>query len=315
MAAARSAGAVLPCRSPETSTPVPSRLVSSRMSPGLRAALAQQLVGMGGADHREAVLGLRVADRVAAGQRPAGLADLGRGALEDRRQDVPRQVLGEGRDREREEHPAAHREHVGERVRRGDLAVRPRVVDQRREEIERPDDREVVADAVGRGVVGRSQPGDQLVRGVGRGVGAEPAERVGEEVGPELRGTAAAVGQVGQSERVRRRAPRASSCPDDRSARATIGAGAVGSRWVPWSSKPVARRSARRGGFDSHAFPPQGDDRGAGTFRADARWGILADRHSRRSPSATRSIPKGTSSVDSGDDDDGDWFRSEGVIT
>ena len=33
-------------------------------------------------------------------------------------------------------------------------------------------------------------------------------------------------------------------------------AGAVGSRWVPWSSKPVARRSARRGGFDSHAFPP-----------------------------------------------------------
>ena len=33
--------------------------------------------------------------------------------------------------------------------------------------------------------------------------------------------------------------------------------GAVGSRWVPWSSKPVARRSARRGGFDSHAFPPR----------------------------------------------------------
>ena len=36
--------------------------------------------------------------------------------------------------------------------------------------------------------------------------------------------------------------------------------GAVGSRWVPWSSKPVARRSARRGGFDSHAFPPRRAD-------------------------------------------------------
>ena len=32
--------------------------------------------------------------------------------------------------------------------------------------------------------------------------------------------------------------------------------GAVGPRWVPWSSKPVARHSVRRGGFDSHAFPP-----------------------------------------------------------
>ena len=32
--------------------------------------------------------------------------------------------------------------------------------------------------------------------------------------------------------------------------------GAEGSRWVPRSSKPVARRPASRGGFDSHALPP-----------------------------------------------------------
>src|SRR5206468_9030824 len=38
----------------------------------------------------------------------------------------------------------------------------------------------------------------------------------------------------------------------------TIGEGAEGSRWVPRSSKPVARRSASRGGFDSHALPPVG---------------------------------------------------------
>ncbi len=172
---------------------------------GSRPALAQELVGVGGADHGEAVLGLRVADRVAAGQRPAGLADLGRGAVEDLGQHVTRQVLGERRDRQREQHPAAHREHVGERVRGCDLAVGPRVVDERREEVERADDREVVADSVGGGIVRRGQAGDQLVRGVGRGVGAKSAERVSEQVRPELRGTAAAVGEVGQAQRVRRR--------------------------------------------------------------------------------------------------------------
>ena len=35
-------------------------------------------------------------------------------------------------------------------------------------------------------------------------------------------------------------------------------AGADGSRWVPRSSTPVTPHSVRRGGFDSHAFPPGG---------------------------------------------------------
>src|SRR5215212_5965478 len=39
--------------------------------------------------------------------------------------------------------------------------------------------------------------------------------------------------------------------------RHTIGnRGVAGSRWIPRSSKPVTLRSARRGGFDSHALPP-----------------------------------------------------------
>ena len=43
----------------------------------------------------------------------------------------------------------------------------------------------------------------------------------------------------------------------DTDAAATIATlGAEGSRWVPRSSKPVARRPASRGGFDSHALPP-----------------------------------------------------------
>ena len=179
------------------------------------AALAQQPVGMGGADDRQPVLGLGVADRVAAGERAAGLADLGRGAAEDLGEDVARQVLGERRDRQREQDPAAHREDVGQGVGRRDLAERPRVVDERREEVERADDREVVADAVGGGVVGRVQPGDQGGIGVRRGLGAKAAQRVGEQVGPELRRTAAAVGQLGQAEDsgdgVERR-----SCADDR---------------------------------------------------------------------------------------------------
>ena len=124
---------------------------------GPGAALAQQLVGMGGADHREAVLGLGIADRVAAGERAARLAHLGRRAREDLGHDVARQVLGEGRDRQREQHPAAHREDVRQRVRGGDLAEGPRVVHERREEVERADDREVVAHPVDRRVVGRGR--------------------------------------------------------------------------------------------------------------------------------------------------------------
>ena len=56
----------------------------------------------------------------------------------------PRQVLGERRDRHREQDAAAHREDVRQRVGRGDLAEGPRVVDERREEVERADDRQVV---------------------------------------------------------------------------------------------------------------------------------------------------------------------------
>ena len=45
---------------------------------------------MRGADDRQPVLGLGVADRVAAGERAARLADLGRGAGEDLGHDVSR---------------------------------------------------------------------------------------------------------------------------------------------------------------------------------------------------------------------------------
>ena len=255
IAAARSARLVRPWRRAGDEDAGPERLGQDEPVARPGAALAQQPVGMGGADDRQPVLRLRVADGVAAGERAAGLADLGRGAGEDLGQHVARQVLGEGRDRQREQDPAAHREDVGQGVGRGDLAERPRVVDERREEVERADDREVVADAVDGGVVGRVEAGDQVGAGAAAASAPRPASASASRSAPSF------AAQPPQSvSSVRRNG--VGSCGSGHAAdetvdsRATIAAGAVGSRWVPWSSKPVARRSARRGGFDSHAFPP-----------------------------------------------------------
>ena len=165
-----------------------------------RAALAEQPIGVRGADDREPVLRLRVADRVAAGEDAARLADLRGRRLEHRGERRLREVLGERGDRQREQHPAAHREHVRQRVGRGDLAVRDRVVDERREEVERAEDREVVRDAVRGGVVGRLEAGDE--RRVAVRARAQPGERIGQQVRPQLRGTAAALGELGQADRL-----------------------------------------------------------------------------------------------------------------
>ena len=54
---------------------------------------------MRGPDHGEPVLRLGIADRVPAGEGAARLADLGRGAVEDRGHRVPWQLLGKRRDR------------------------------------------------------------------------------------------------------------------------------------------------------------------------------------------------------------------------
>jgi hypothetical protein len=164
-------------------------------------ALAEQPVRVARADHGEAVLGLRVADRVAARQHAARLADLRGRGFEHRRHRVAREVLGERRDRQGEQDPSAHREHVRERVGGRDLAEVGGIVDERREEVERAEDREVVGDAVGGGVVGRLEAGDE------RGGSAacdrrscarpESRQRLGQQVRAQLGRAAAAVGQLG----------------------------------------------------------------------------------------------------------------------
>ena len=175
--------------------PCPQALGQDEDVTGLCPTLAQEAIGMGGTDDREAVLRFGIADRVTARERAAGLADLGRGALEDGREHVPRQLLGERRDRQGEQDAATHREHVAQRVRGRDLAERPRIVDQRGKEIERADDGQIVADPIRGGVVGRVETRDQRVRSR---LAREPTERIRQQVGPELGGAAAAIGQRGE---------------------------------------------------------------------------------------------------------------------
>ena len=85
-------------------------------------------VWMRGADHREPVLRLVVADRVPSSQqRPSGAHRLVR-PLEDLAQNARGQLLGKGRDREGHQRRSAHGEDVVERVGRGDGAEVARIV-------------------------------------------------------------------------------------------------------------------------------------------------------------------------------------------
>jgi len=150
---------------------------------------------MGDPDHGQAVLRLGIADRVAAGERPARLADLAAGPGQDLGHDPLGQLLGKGRDRQGEQDPAAHREHIRQGIGRGDLAECARVVDQGREEIEGADDCQLGCHEVDGRVVGRAQTGEQLRRSVLR---TQLGERVGQDVGTELGRAAARRRERGQ---------------------------------------------------------------------------------------------------------------------
>ena len=88
-----------------------------------------------------------------------------------------REPLGEGRDVQRGRHPAAHGEHVAARVGGGDGAEVGRVVDERREEVGRGHDGDVVADSVDGGVVEGSQADEERVVGRAGQVTNEAGER------------------------------------------------------------------------------------------------------------------------------------------
>jgi L-seryl-tRNA(Ser) seleniumtransferase len=256
----------------------PERLRQHQDVAWLGAALPEEPVGCGDADDRESVLRLRVADGVATGKDAPGRTNPIRGAIEDRPERRRGHVLRDCRDRQREQHSAAHREHIGQGVRSRDLAERPRVVDDRREEVERADDGDTRRDEMDRRIIGWIEPRDQTGRAIAIELehiltGTETGQRLAQDVGAELGSAAAAARQLGQPHgrdvvvehaliigaasagpgTMLRRS--CASAERGRAAEYDV-AGAEGSRWAPSSSKRVARRSASRGGFDSHALPP-----------------------------------------------------------
>ena len=196
-------------RRPALSSPAdeqagPERFRQQQHVPRAGAALPQQAIRMRHADHREAIFRLGIADRVAAGKDAPSFPNLVRGAVQDGPELLGGKILGNGGDRQREQDPAAHREDVGQGIGGRDLAVRAGVVDDRRKEVQRADHGEVRRDQVDRRVVRRVEAGDQSVGGSGRVArlrDPQAGQRFGQDVRAELRGTAAALGQLGQPNR------------------------------------------------------------------------------------------------------------------
>ena len=162
------------------------------------AALRPDSVRVDGADDGQAVLRLVVADRVAAGENRSGRADDLVRAGEDLAQHLGRQLLGEGRDREREQRHPAHCKDVVERVRRRDRPEGPRVVDDGREEVDGEDERAVVVEPVHGRVVGGIEADEQL----GRVDRDEAREQLLESRRRVLRGAATGLRKRGERRRI-----------------------------------------------------------------------------------------------------------------
>ena len=127
-------------------------------------ALRPDAVGMRGADHRQPVLRLGIADRVASGEQRSCRADGLVGSGENVGEHARRQLLRKRGHREREQRRAAHREDVVERVRGGDGAEVAGIVDDGREEVDREDERALVVELVDGRVVRRAEPDEEVLR-------------------------------------------------------------------------------------------------------------------------------------------------------
>jgi len=133
------------------------------MSPGVPAALVSSASGHQPCDG-EPVLGFRIVDRVAAHECRAALGADVQAAAEDLLQHVGSEPLERERHEvERGDGPAAHRVDVRERVGGGDAAEVVRVVDDRREEVDRLYQGQLVREPVHACVV-RGVGADQHVR-------------------------------------------------------------------------------------------------------------------------------------------------------
>ena len=155
---------------------------------------------MDGAHDAEAVLRLGVVDRVAAGDDAAAFGDLGRAAAEDFRQDRRRQVFGKADDVEGEEDFGAHGVDVAHGVGGGDGAVGVGVIDDGREEVERQDDRKLIADAIDSGVVKAVEAEEQVGVLFGPESVGERAQDLRQEGDARLSRSAGAGGEAGEAD-------------------------------------------------------------------------------------------------------------------
>ena len=166
----------------------------------LRARVAQHALRVHEPSHSQPVLRFLIDDRVPAGHRSAGFAHLRCAAAQDLRGHVRGQILREGRDVQREEHPAAHRVDVGHCVGRRDRAVFVGIVDDRREEIERLHQRALIIQRVDGRIVRRIEADEQLRKLLRRKLAAQAAQHLREAFRPVLGASTAAARQVREAQ-------------------------------------------------------------------------------------------------------------------
>ena len=161
--------------------PRPERLRQEERIARECSRLGPDRIGVNGAYDGQSVFRLGVADGVAAGEDRARRSDPLVRSGEHLAEQLRGKLLGKGRHRESEQGPASHREDVVQRVRRSDRAEGPGIVDERREEVDREDERPLVVEAVDRCVVGGIEPDQEVfgVRGHEAGQeGVQPGRRV-----------------------------------------------------------------------------------------------------------------------------------------
>ena len=142
------------------------RFGQDELVPWRRAVDGHQRGRVGQAHHGQAVLGHRIVDRVAAGHEAAGLRRHLRAAAQHLAEEGEVEpVARPGGEVDREQRPAAHRVHVGQRVRGRDPAPVARVVDDRGEEVRGQHQRALVVQAEHGRVVALERADEQVAGG------------------------------------------------------------------------------------------------------------------------------------------------------